>query len=216
MSRILVINPNSSHAVTEGMDQALDPLRMEGGPTIECVTLAEGPPGIETQEHIDAVVEPLCSLVAQRSSDVGAFVIACYSDPGLQQARSRTSAPVFGIAESAMLTALSRGRRFGVISILETSIPRHHRYVRTLGLESRCAGDRAIGLGVAELTDEDVTLERLVSVGRELRDEDGADVVILGCAGMARYRRRVEEAMGVPVVEPTYAAVTLALGAVMQ
>ncbi len=214
MNPIVVINPNSTQAVTDGMDRALDPLRVEGGPPIECVTLKEGPPGIETQEQADAVVAPMCQLVQNRQEGASAFVIACYSDPGLGQARTGTMRPVLGIAESAMLIAMTRGDRFGVISILETSIPRHRDYVRRLGLESRSAGDRAVGLGVTELSDEDRTLGRMVSVGVQLK-EDGADVLIMGCAGMARYRSDLEEAVGLPVIEPTQAAVALAIGAVL-
>jgi Asp/Glu/hydantoin racemase len=77
------------------------------------------------------------------------------------------------------------------------------------------AGDRAIGLGVTELANEERTFERLVSVGGRLRDDDGADALILGCAGMARYRERLEIAVSLPVIEPTQAAVTLAIGAVL-
>ena len=215
MNPIIVINPNSTQAVTDGMARALDSLRMEGGPPIECVTLQEGPPGIETQEQADAVVAPICNLIRSRDEGANAFVIGCYSDPGLRQGRATTSKPVLGIAESAMLIAMTQGARFGVISILETSIPRHHRYVRALGLESRSAGDRAIGLGVTELSDEDRAFERMVSVGKQLKDDDGADVLIMGCAGMARYRGDLEEAIGLPVIEPTQAAVTVAIGAAL-
>ena len=81
--RILVINPNSTEAVTRGIDEAVEPLRMSGGPAIDCATLKEGPPGIETQQHVDGVVAPLLKLVRQKETDYAAFVIACYSDPGL-------------------------------------------------------------------------------------------------------------------------------------
>ena len=73
MSEILVINPNSTELVSQAIDQALAPLRMAGGPAITCVTLAEGPPGIETQAHVEQVVPPLCRLVSQRD-DAAAFV----------------------------------------------------------------------------------------------------------------------------------------------
>ncbi len=130
--QIVVINPNSTEAVTQAIDRALDPLRMTGGPEIECMTLSEGPPGIESQADVDSVVAPICSLVRARDNDAAAFVIACYSDPGLQAARESTERPVLGIAECAMLTALTRGERFGLISILESGIPRHLRYVRVV------------------------------------------------------------------------------------
>jgi allantoin racemase len=212
-ARIIVINPNSSEAVTAAIDRAVAPLRMAGGPLIECVTLAEGPPGIESQAHVEQVVQPLARLVRARE-DAAAFVIACFSDPGLQLAREATARPVLGIAECGMLTALTRGERFGIIAILPGSVPRHLRYVRQLGLAARFAGDLPIGLGVAELADEHRTIVRLSAIGSELRDHYGADVLVLGCAGMAQYRDQLQEALGVPVIDPTQAAVTMALGAV--
>src|SRR5689334_19261727 len=105
--RILVINPNSTEAVTRGIDQAVEPLRMPGGPAIECVTLKEGPPGIETQPHVDGVVPHILSLVLQREKQYSAFVIACYSDPGLHSLREATKKPVLGISECGILTALT-------------------------------------------------------------------------------------------------------------
>jgi Asp/Glu/hydantoin racemase len=213
-SRIIVINPNSTRAVTDGIDAALEPLRMAGGPAIECVTLAEGPPGIENQRQADGVIAPLCRYIETRQDDAGAFVIACYSDPGLYAARETTRRPVFGMAECGMLSALTRGERFGVISILQQSIPRHLRYIRAMGLQGRFAGDRAIGLGVVELSDDAKVLQRMSEVGRQLRDQDGADIVIMGCAGMARMRDRLQQNLGISVIEPVQAAVTMALGAV--
>ena len=212
---IVVINPNSTQAVTDGMSAAVDSLRRSGGPAIECITMESGPPGVETQMDAESVVLPLCDYVRGRNHDAGAFVIGCYSDPGLHVAREIARAPVFGIAESAMATALTRGDRFGVISILPGSIPRHVRQVRAMGVETRFAGDLPVGFGVTELGGgEEEIYERMETTGRRLRDECGADVVILGCTGMAHFRRPLETALGLPVVEPTRAAVTLALGVV--
>jgi Asp/Glu/hydantoin racemase len=210
---IVVINPNSSTSVTQGIDRALDALRIPGGPSIECSTLEEGPEGIETDAQVEAVVAPLCRRIQARSDDAAAFVIACFSDPGLQRARTSTRRPVFGIGECSMLAALTRGRQFGILSILEASLPRHQRAIQAAGLRSRFAGDRPIGLGVAELS-KDGVLDRLTEVGETLRDQDGADVVILGCAGMARYRKELEHSLELPVIDPTQAAVTMAIGAV--
>ncbi len=211
MLPIVIINPNSTEAVTEGMRAAVKPLLQPSGPRIECVTLTDGPPGIETDQHVAQAATSICEVVRARQDTASAFVIGCYSDPGVRQARAIGATPVFGIAESAMLTAMTRGEQFGVLSILEQSITRHDRYVRELGFEKRAAGDRAIGLGVAELADGERTFARLLDVATRLRDEDRADVLILGCAGMARYRGRLEERVGVPVVEPTQAATAFAL-----
>jgi allantoin racemase len=212
--RILVINPNSTEAVTRGIDQAVEPLRMSGGPAIDCVTLKEGPPGIETQQHVDSVVQPLLNLVRAKEVEYAAFVIACYSDPGLHSVREATKKPVLGISECGILTALTLGHRFGVIAILEKSIPRHLRYVGALGVTERLAGELAVGIPVVELSNEEKTFRRMVEVGKALRERHGADVVVMGCAGMARYRKPLQDEIGIPVVEPTQAAVAMAIGRV--
>ena len=211
--RIVVLNPNSTEAVTEGIDAALEPLRLGGGPCIDCATLAEGPPGIETDAHVQAVVDPISRFVASREDDTDAFIIACFSDPGLAEARRATRRPVLGMAACGVLTATALGSRFGVISILEKAIPRHLCYYEVLGLGSRLAGDRAVGIGVAGLADESRTLDRMMTTGGALRDEDGADVLVLGCAGMARYRERLEDSLGIPVVDPVQAAAGMAIAA---
>jgi len=212
--KILVINPNSTEAVTRGIDEACAPLRMPGGPAIEAVTLKEGPPGIETQQHVDGVVPPLMRLVRKSEGDYAAFVIACYSDPGLHSLREATKKPVLGISECGILTALTLGQKFGVIAILQKSIPRHLRYMGALGVMDRLAAELPVGLGVTELSDEAKTFGRMVDVGKRLRAEHGADVIVMGCAGMARYRKPLQDAVGVPVVEPTQAAVAMAIGRV--
>src|SRR3954466_8867564 len=213
MARIHVVNPNSNETVTRSLDAALDALRFENGPEIVCSTLAQGPFGIETQVDVESVVMPLRRLIeADNASD--AFVIACYSDPGLHVCREGTARPVFGIAECGVLTALARAERFGVIAIMQRSIARHMRYLRQMGLVDRLAGERPLNMSVAETASGEGTLARMIEIGRALRDEDGARAIVMGCAGMARHRRPLEDALGIPVIDPTQAAVTMALGTV--
>ncbi len=214
MDRILVINPNSTEAVTKGIDEAMAPLRVTGGPEIECVTLKEGPPGIETQQHVDGVIGPMVKLVRERQGDYAAFVIACYSDPGLFSVREATAKPVLGISECGVLTALTLGQKFGVIAILQKSIARHLRYLGAMGVMDRLAAELPIGLGVTELSDEKKTFGRMVDVGKALRDEHGANVIVMGCAGMARYRKPLQVELEIPVVEPSQAAVGMAIARV--
>ena len=211
--RIVVINPNSNETVTRGLDDALRPLAFEGGPEIVCRTLAEGPYGIESQADVESVVLPLRRLV-ESDNEADAFVIACFSDPGLHVCRDGTDRPVFGIAECGVLAALARADRFGVIAIQSRSIGRHLRYLRQMGLMERLAGERPLEMSVAESAAGEKTLDRMIEVGSELRDRDGAEAIVMGCAGMARHRRPLEEALGLPVVDPTQAAVAMAIGAV--
>jgi allantoin racemase len=211
--RILVINPNSNVIVTKGLEVALQPLDFPDGPEIVCATLDNGPYGVESQADVDSVTMPLRRLVESDNSSA-AFVIACYSDPGLHVCREGTDRPVFGIAECGVLTAMTRAETFGVIAIAQRSIRRHIRYLRQMGLMDRLAGERPLNMSVAETASGDGTLAKMIEVGRALKDEDGAGAIVMGCAGMARLRRPLEDALGIPVIDPTQAAVAMALGAV--
>ena len=211
--RITVINPNSNAIVTAGLTEALKPLMFADGPEIICETLAEGPFGIESQKDADSVTMPLRRKVEGDNAS-SAFIIACYSDPGLHVCREATPRPVLGIAECGVLTALTRADTFGVIAIAQRSIRRHLRYLRQMGLMDRLAGERPLDMSVAETATGEGTLAKMIAVGRALRDEDGAGAIVMGCAGMARHRRGLEDALGVPVIDPTQAAVAMALGAV--
>jgi Asp/Glu/hydantoin racemase len=83
-----------------------------------------------------------------------------------------------------------------------------------MGLMERFAGERPLNMSVAEIASGDSTLARMIEVGRALRDEDGANAIVMGCAGMARHRAQAQDALGIAVIDPTLAAVTMALGAV--
>jgi len=209
---IYVINPNRSEAVTADIDAAVAPLRIVGARPIACLSLADGPPGIESQRDVDSVIGPLLRRAAMLEESAAAFVIACFSDPGIFSLREQSMRPVLGIAECGVLTALTLGQRFGVIAILQESIPRHLRYFGAMGVLDRLAADLPIDLGVAELANKECTLARMTKVGRTLRDTHRADVLVMGCAGMTLFRDPLERALGVPVVEPTQAAVTMAIG----
>ncbi len=207
---ILVINPNSDESVTEGMIRELKGFHFSEGPRIECVGLSDGPSGIESQADIEAVTLPLRKMVSE-SRNVDAFVIACYSDPGLHVCREASEKPVFGIQECGVLTAMSLGDRFGVIALQESSIRRHLRYLRQMGVMERLAGERAASLSVRESVSGKGTFEKLLKAAKQLRDSDQADTIILGCAGMATHRAKLELVIGIPVIAPVQAAVSMAM-----
>jgi allantoin racemase len=213
---IYVINPNSLQAVTAAIDAALDRFRVQPTVRIECLTLHEGPAGVQTQVEADHLIPKLSAMVDQLEENASAFVIACFSDPGIHSIRERTHKPAIGIGEAAMLTACTLGQRIGVIAVTTTAIRRHLRYFGLMGLQMRLAGERAVGISVADLSDEKRTLKRMIEVGSQLCAEDGADVLVMGCAGMAKLRDELEQAVGVPVIEPCQAATGMALGRVLS
>ena len=215
MQNILVINPNSNQTVTDAISAPLERMRASTGFDIECRTLVLAPFGIETQDDIQAAI-PLVVSEISRSTEFAAYVIACYSDPGLEESRAIADAPVFGIHESALKSLASSGRRFGVLALGRESIERHIIYVRQLGLLQFHAGERPLNISVDEGTNDPETLDKIISVGRELINEDGAEALVLGCAGLAMHRSAAQDALGVPVVDPTEAAVARAIDVLGQ
>ena len=213
--QILVINPNSNWAVTEGLAKEVQSFNFSDGPEIVCVGVTQGPFGIESQADVEFVKLPLLNMVSERQ-DIDAFVIACYSDPGLQVCREATERPVFGIQECGVLAAMAQGDRFGVIALQERSIRRHLLYLRQMGVMGRFAKERAANLSVEECASGTKTFDKLCTVARQLRDEDQADTVILGCAGMASHRSSLESKIGIPVIDPVQAAVSMAIHTVIS
>ncbi|OWT71530.1 MULTISPECIES: aspartate/glutamate racemase family protein [unclassified Achromobacter] len=208
--RIVVINPNSLTAMTGAVADAVSvfarlPVR------IDCLTAHDGPPGIESQLDSDLAVGPLFKLAKEHAADAAAIIIACFSDPGLWALREHFPFPVLGIGEAGMLTAMATRTRIGVIAATRQSLPRHYRYFSLMGLEKRVVGERALDLHLTDLEDEESTFKRLAEVACTLRDEDGAEVLVMGCAGFGRQRARLEQACGLPVIEPSQAAVGMAV-----
>ncbi|CAB3720908.1 aspartate/glutamate racemase family protein [Achromobacter kerstersii] len=214
-ARITLVNPNSLTKVTDAIAQAVVPfqrLPLE----FRCLTSTGGPAGIQTQAEADASIAPMAQLFLQEADTTDAFIVACFSDPGLHGLRDLVSAPVLGIGESSVLTAMSMATRIGVIAIAAASVPRHLRYFRAMGVADRICAELSLDMKVSELADAELAFARMATVGKTLRDAHGAEVLIMGCAGMADLRGRLEDACGLPVVEPTQAAVAMAAGRVFS
>ncbi|MDQ1194799.1 aspartate/glutamate racemase family protein [Agrobacterium sp. SORGH_AS 787] len=208
MPEILIINPNSSKTVTQSMEACLEPVRFNSSHDIQCIELAKSPVGIETDDHVAQVIPNIIEVVSTSQAD--AFVLACFSDPGIAEVRKHVDRPVYGIAESAYLAAHALGNSFGIISLGQSSIDRHLRYLKALKLDQRLAGDRSIDRAVSQLVAANV-VDIVSQTARLLRDEDGADVVILGCAGLGSYRDALQQNLGIPVIDPVQAGAALAL-----
>lgn len=205
--RIVVLNPNSSTEVTASMADCLGGIGTSGGHEVWCTELADAPIGIETDAHVAQVTPMVRDFVAEARAD--AVVVACFSDPGVALARAAAAIPVVGIAEAAYCTALQLADRFGVVSLGPSSVARHAAQLQRLSLIGRLAGDRPVGMTVAQGHAPEA-FDAILRVGRALVEEDGAGVLILGCAGLGAKRAGLEDALGVPVVDPVQAGVATA------
>ncbi|SMG60359.1 aspartate/glutamate racemase family protein [Paraburkholderia susongensis] len=206
---IAFLNPNGLAEVTAQIERSVRALRRAADPEVTFATLAAVEGGIVTQRDADRAAVAVAEHAVRHERNVSAFVICCYSDPGLHAAREAVSRPVIGIGSTGLATALAIGERPGVIAVSSKGMPRHWRAYHAARLGGAVVGERAADLPVDE-SGGTRALERLVSTGKALRDDDGADVIVLGCAGMTPLRDELEHRLGIAVVDPCSAAAALA------
>lgn len=208
--RILVINPNTSVAMTQAIAKEL--LAVKRPDTeLDVVNPANGPEAIECAYDESRAVPEMLKLV-QRAPGQGydAVVIACFSDPGLDAARELVDIPVVGIQESSMYLAASLGAYFGVLTTLERRVPARRRYAESLGLGGKLVSTPVLNIPVAETVG---SLERMRTTALAKAREainDGAEVLIMGCAGLGDWSREIQQELGIPVIDPNSAGLKLA------
>ncbi|MDB4219166.1 aspartate/glutamate racemase family protein [Emcibacteraceae bacterium] len=208
-SRLLMLNANSSQSVTEGMESELAVKAALLNIVIDYDQIAAAPEAIESSE--DVTLAHMLVTKHVQSCNYDAYVIACFCDPGVAELRALGYQNVFGIAESAMHVAANIGSKFGILSILDVSVERHIKQVERAGLSNMLAADLALNLGVLDLEDKGLARPRIEKVGRKLVKECGATSIILGCAGMGIHRQWLQELLGVPVIDPCWAGMVMAM-----
>src|ERR1700682_730017 len=186
LMRILVINPNTTVAMTEKIGRAARAAAASGTEII-AVNPLDGPVSIEGYYDEAFSVPGLLSEIAKGEvSGVSAHIIACFDDTGLEAARSLASAPVIGIGEAAFHLASMLGHRFSVVTTLSRSIAAIETNLMKYGLAGRCAKVRASEVPVLALDEPSSNAVAQISVEIEIgKLEDRAEAIVLGCAGMA-------------------------------
>ena len=209
--KLLLLNPNTSTAMTVGMTDAARAVAAPGTVVVGRQP-SFGPASIES--HFDDVFG--AAGVAEqvrlaRGEGFDAVVIACFGDPGLDAARELTTAPVLGIAEAAFHAASFVATGFSVVTTMtRTCIMAEHLVVR-YGFERRCRGIHGTDIPVLALeTCGEDTIAQIESAARLALQRDRSGAIVLGCGGMAALCRTLQQRLGVPVIDGVSAAVKLA------
>jgi allantoin racemase len=208
--KVLVLNPNTSSEMTASIDQVA---RQYARTATEIVSWNpdRGPLSIEGAYDRQIAIEASLEKVLRSKEHFDSYIIACFGDPGLQAFREALDANVLGIAESAMLTACTLGSKFSILSVLARSKPSGENLVHQYGLQDRCASVRATGLSVLEVhSNRERLITRLTEEGKKAIEDDGAEVLLLGCAGMAGVDKMLQSVLKVPVLDGVVCAVKLA------
>jgi allantoin racemase len=205
--RILLLNPNTTSAVT---DLLLAAGRSAASPGTELIpaTAPRGVPYIATRAEAQIGGAIALEMLAEAGAGFDAAIIAAFGDPGLFGARELFSYPVVGLAEAAMLTACMVGRRFAIVTFAGSLAPWYEECVAMHGLASRCAGIRTLDGSFQSISEVQAEKEELlVALANRAVEQDAADVVILSGAPLAGLAAKVRDRIPVPVIDPIAAAV---------
>ena len=209
--RIKIINPNTTWSMTDKIGACARSVARPGT-EILAVSPAMGPVSIESHYDEALAVPGLLQEIASGERDgYDAYVIACFGDPGLKGARELARGPVIGIAEAAMHLASMVGSHFSVVTTLGRTIGQAWHLAEIYGMQRFCANVRACELPVLELEEPgSKARERITAECRLALEQDGSDVIVLGCAGMADLCEHIAQTLGVPVIDGVAAATQLA------
>lgn len=207
--KICIINPNSSEDMTQVIRR--NARAYAGGDfEVDCIRNESAPDFIGCYADMYESERGMVKIVRERQAEYDAFIVACHSDPALDLLKEISDKPVVGICEASVKLATMLGHSFSVISTGERPIPNKEALCRKYGVEAFTASVRGPGEFRADWHSE----ESFIETGRKAVEEDGAEVLVLGCAGMGHITKRMEEELHVPVLDGVVCALIVASGLV--
>jgi len=209
--RIFVINPNTSESMTDHIRRELEKVK---GPDTELTVVnpEHGPVSIESAYDETLAGPPTLELVRQANREgYDAVVLACFSDPALDAAKEISEIPVVGIEEASMHLAAMLGHKFSITTAFRNRVPTRDLHVRLRGVESAYASTLVLNMSVLEMdAHPERAKSRILDLARQAVEEEGVEVIILGCAGLTGYAEDIERELGVVVLDPTSVALKIA------
>ena len=208
---ILILNPNTSESFTTSIQTTAD--RLKGPETkVEATNPSSGPNTLDCSYDILLCAQPSLETIINCQNRFDGFIVACFSDhPVINAVREITSKPVIGIMEAALYVACMLGRTFSIVTPPDRLKGRLLDDVEKYGLTKRCASVRTCGMAIADLesSSDDNVHSRIEKKAREAIEEDGAEVIVLGCGGMAGLDKELQLKLGVPVIDGISAALKI-------
>lgn len=201
--KILIINPNTSESMTEKIRAVAEAAKRDDC-EVTVICPARGPVTLESSYDEAYAIAPTIDLVKQANKeDYDGIILACFCDVGVEAAKEISSISVFGLEETTLSIALLLGAKFGILTEKRPRVAMKELHVRRHGLLERLASIRPLELSVAELdADPERTKAAGLALARRMVEEDGAEVIIMGCAAMAGYSGEIERELQVPVLDP--------------
>lgn len=210
--RLLLVNPNTTASMTRDIEA--NARRVASVDTIvEAVNPTEGPASIENDDDEHRCVPYLLAeferAATRRQDRPDAYVIACFGDPGLEEARALVGVPVLGIAQAAMHAAALSAGTFSVVTSMSATVPRAWELAKAY-TPGQCLGVYACDIPVLTIDADPASVHPIGDLCEQALAADGSRAIVLGCAAMAKYAGALTRRLGVPVVDGVVAATLLA------
>ena len=207
--KILIINPNSDLEMTASIQKTAENFSNSEYEVI-CESSPGSPPFIETHEDQIKTAPGMIQLVRKNENLCDAFIVACHCDPNLDVIKEITTKPVVGIGEASMKIASMLGHRFSVLSSDKHAIPNKETLIQKYNLQNSLASVRAPEKKMENSTVE----EKFLQVAQKAIEEDMAEVIVLGCAGMTGLAETIQHELGIPVLDGVVCGLIIASGLV--
>lgn len=205
--RILIVNPNSDPKMTESIRKSARDFAGDRFAVV-CAATPGAPKFIETYQDDLAAAPGMLSLVKQHEDSCDAIVVACHGDSNLDAIKEATTKPVVGIGEASMKIASMLGHSFSVVTTAKRSIPPKLAQARKYHLQDLLVSVRAPDADASDCADEELFL----GLAKAAVEEDLAEVIVLGCAGLTGMDKLIQETLGVPTLDGVVCALIVAEG----
>lgn len=214
MMRLLMINPNTTEAMTAPMVRVAQHIAWDVA-EIVALTATQGFPYISSRAEAQIAGAHVLEMIADHHDSVDAVIVAAFGDPGLVAARDLFDLPVVGMAEAAIMTAAMLGDRFSIVTFSPHMARWYTDCVRQTGLEARFTGVRCPRIAPASVDTVATALRSdLIELVRQATSADGADVVILGGAPLAGLAKEIANEVDGLLIDPIAAATAQAMSLV--
>jgi allantoin racemase len=208
--RILVLNVNTTESMTESIGREAAAVAAPGTEIVP-LTPRFGAESVEGNYESYLAAIAVMETVKAYPDPFDAVIQAGYGEHGREGLQELLDVPVVDITEAAASTAMYLGHKYSVVTTLDRTVPLIEDRLKLAGLSDRCASVRASGMSVLELeSDPDAAVQAILDQSMRAVEDDHAEVICLGCGGMAGLKRKVSELTGAPVVDGVTAAVTIA------
>ncbi|MDQ4504204.1 aspartate/glutamate racemase family protein [Sinomonas sp. ASV322] len=208
--RILIANVNTTQSMTDAIAAQARRAALPGTEIVG-ITPRIGADSVEGNFESYLAAVAVMDAVARYDGEFDAVIQAGYGEHGREGLQELLDVPVVDITEAAAATAMYLGHKYSVVTTLDRTVPLIEDRLKLAGLDARCASVRASGMAVLELeSDPARAIEAIVTEAEWAVREDKAEVIVLGCGGMADLETRIRERCGVPVVDGVAAAVATA------